>query len=216
MPKVISRSIVVTDTDNDAEAEQKKVQIYYCLCKKMLLVSSVALDTLSRRRVDNSLYFPSSVKFKLKSKDGPTVCIKRPGGKERQHRLLCPNCGLQTAYKGAKDSKDLYILNGALIKIDEDATVAPPGMGGGGQGQNQIMIQRNETQTGKKTSSVSVATTSHEEEMQLEARELGANYDANARVIQMLLEKKPPGQKRKETQGEETTQPKRRKGTLFN
>ena len=46
--------------------------------------------------------------------------------------------------------------------------------------------QKRQSKTVGKFSSVSVATTTEAEEAELESRELGANYDANASVIEML------------------------------
>ena len=41
MPKVISRSIVVTDNQDEQEIEQNRLHTYYCLCGVMILISGV-------------------------------------------------------------------------------------------------------------------------------------------------------------------------------
>ena len=67
-----------------------------------------------------------------------------------------------------------------------------------------------------KFSSVSVATTTEAEEEELESRELGANYDVNARVIRMMLERSNGTGGKRGGEGHGGGEEKRRRaGTLF-
>lgn len=196
----------MTDQDNDSKKGQ--LNVYYCLCKKLALAcSGFELENLQKRKVDNARYVPPDVTYKLSHRPGPTVCLTRSRGKERQHRLLCVNCGLLLAYKPRLDSEDMYIVDGAVLRQDEEANIS--------RGDNQPVVpKRNEIGATSKYGSVSVSTTTEEEEAEIESRELGANYDANASVINMLLNR--GGNKRSRVSKEKEEPIKRKKGTLLN
>lgn len=56
----------------------------------------------------------NGIKKKLYAKRAMPVCIKRDGGKERQYRLNCGNCGIPLAYTATADAVDeLYLIAGA-------------------------------------------------------------------------------------------------------
>eukprot|EP00039_Didymoeca_costata_P010695 m.144708 g.144708 ORF g.144708 m.144708 type:complete len:211 (+) comp14929_c0_seq3:157-789(+) len=191
MPKVISRSVVVTDDRDEQEIEQSRLHSYYCLCGRLALISEIALERMPERKTDNSRCTRTSSKFKLKAVPGKTVLIERNRngkvGRERQDRLNCESCGLPLAYKSSPEDDKIYFIDGSLLLQDEKSTVkieAAP--------LNKI-LQRRSTKEAGKVSSVSVATTTESEEAELEARELGANYDANASVINMLLKRQGHG-----------------------
>eukprot|EP00035_Acanthoeca_spectabilis_P009212 m.164178 g.164178 ORF g.164178 m.164178 type:complete len:211 (-) comp14651_c0_seq1:3950-4582(-) len=209
MPKVISRSIVVTDQDDEVETVIRH-HTYFCLCGKLAMVAEVDIQKLRRRKLDLARLMPSGIKHKLESAPGETVVIARDGGKERQHQEVCTRCQLPLAYRPRKDSDTLYIIDGSLLREDEDHSV--PRAPGAGEAKS---MRRNTKQVGKYTS-VSMATTTEAEEAALEAEELGRNYDANAKVIEMMLGRSAAGMKRdamEKSKGEKAA--KRRKGTLL-
>eukprot|EP00037_Helgoeca_nana_P016153 m.151840 g.151840 ORF g.151840 m.151840 type:complete len:213 (-) comp23367_c0_seq2:182-820(-) len=211
MPKVISRSIIVTDQDDEVEALTRH-HTYFCLCGKLAMVAEVDVHTLAQRKLDGARLVPTSAKFKLESAAGPTVVIARDGGKERQHQQVCTRCQLPLAYRPRKDSDAVYIIDGALLREDEDHSV--PRAPGAGESASSAM-RRNTKQVGKYTS-VSMATTTAEEEAALESQELGRNYDANAKVIEMMLGRSAAGMKRDAMAKAKAEKPtKRRKGTLL-
>lgn len=105
-----------------------------------------------------------------------------------------------------------WSLVGAFLREDETSDVQQPG-GAAGAGADQ---RRDAQALGKKATSVSVSTTSRAEEAELESRELGANYDANASVIEMLLGRGKQGRMREEMeQRKEHQSAKRKRGTLL-
>jgi hypothetical protein len=85
----------------------------------------------------------------------------------------------------------------------------------GGAGAAALTERRNTKSAGKFTS-VSMATTTAAEEAELEKLEAGTNYDANARVIEMMLGRSAAGMKRDAMEKAAKEKPeKRRKGTLL-
>eukprot|EP00041_Stephanoeca_diplocostata_P021757 m.513221 g.513221 ORF g.513221 m.513221 type:complete len:232 (-) comp21903_c0_seq7:2511-3206(-) len=230
MPKVISRSIIVTDQEDEVEAELARHHVYYCLCKQMVMIADVEINGLPGRKFDGARLLPPSTKYKLESREGDVVCLKRGEGKERQYRQTCKYCPLPIAYTAEKGGNKLYILDGALVKQDEPiklrnpdgkqkelvvAPLAASSKDDAGQEETSVTMRRH-TKSAGKFSSVSVATTSEAEEKALESRELESNYDANAKVIEMLLGRSKAGKKRDAMEGDKAkADAKRRKGTLL-
>eukprot|EP00038_Savillea_parva_P003740 m.129605 g.129605 ORF g.129605 m.129605 type:complete len:211 (-) comp11269_c1_seq2:2589-3221(-) len=209
MPKVISRSIVVTDQDDEVE-QMARHHTYFCLCGKLAMVAEFDLSELPRRKLDKARLLPAGGKYKLESNAGGSQLIARDGGKERQHLRVCGRCHLPLAYQPRKDSSSLYVIDGALLREDEDHEIPRAGAVDG-----TAAMRRNAKSAGKHTS-VTMATTMAEEEAQLESQELGRNYDANAKVIEMMLGRSAAGMKRDAMEKAKTEKPaKRRKGTLL-
>ena len=132
----------------------------------------------------------------------------RPGGKERQHRSVCVNCGLLLAYRCHKKSDDVYLVNGAFLMQDEDSGVSRLG---GPAATGFSLIQKKPVEA-----SSTDAMSAQQEEMMADKKELDANYDSNARVIQMMLNR-DNGNKRGAAEPVVEAQPTkvRRKGTLL-
>lgn len=170
------------------------------------------LDELPLRKLDKARYLAENEHFKLIAVDGPTICIKRGNAKERQYRMKCKNCGLPLAYKSRPVCEDLYIMDGALLQEDEKSGISSTASTTAGA--NVGKAQRHSEERGK-FSSVSISTTTEAEEAELDSRELGANYDANASVIEMLLGRSEMGMMGKRLGTDQAAiGAKRRKGTL--
>ena len=82
-----------------------------------------------------------------------------------------------------------------------------------GSASSMAKLKTHAAQEGK-FGSVSVATTTEAEEEELESRELGANYDVNARVIEMMLQRSS-GHNTKRARDQDEGAAKRKRGTLL-
>lgn len=66
MPKIISKSIVCSDTQKDRddskhEYEEEKLKTYYCICGKLsLIIGSFQVENLPLRRCDGSRVLDST------------------------------------------------------------------------------------------------------------------------------------------------------------
>jgi hypothetical protein len=155
------------------------------------------LETLPKRKIDNATYVDGGTKFKLKSKDGPTVFVKREGGKERQDRKMCKKCGLLVAYVCDPKTDKMYLVAGSLLREDEKPSNAtfgrsaqdagleavpelnPDGSGGAAAGGSAggAAGANNETVFGSEMVDEELA----------EANQLAKNYDSNAEVIEKMI-----------------------------
>ena len=118
------------------------------------------------------------------------------------------NCGLLLAYRCHKKSDDVYLVNGAFLMQDEDSGVSRVG---GPAATGFSLIQKKPVEA-----SSTDAMSAQQEEMMADKKELDANYDSNARVIQMMLNR-DNGNKRGAAEPVVKPQPTkvRRKGTLL-
>ena len=126
MPKVVSRSIVVSDTKDQEELEEKPLQSYYCLCGQFTLIlgnlsnclllevillipylffkTDSLLEKLPLRKRDGSRVIDGSKHVnKITCDPDETVYIKREEGIEKQHRFCCkkyfkPICSYEFNY----------------------------------------------------------------------------------------------------------------------
>eukprot|EP00053_Salpingoeca_punica_P008781 m.78388 g.78388 ORF g.78388 m.78388 type:complete len:210 (+) comp14746_c0_seq3:394-1023(+) len=197
---------------HEEDYDEKGLSVYHCLCGQLTLILDVPLNRLAPRRTDGARFLDTDKHpCKIHAEPGPVVCLMRPEGKERQYRMKCKQCGLFVMYRSERDSAKYFIVDGALLLQGESPmmpareTVERP----------KLKIVTQERGSGKsKTGSVSIATTTHEEEKELEALEMGGSYDSNAEVINMYLrrqQQKRPGQE----QPEENASRQRKKGTLL-
>ncbi|KRG03783.1 uncharacterized protein Dmoj_GI18239, isoform B [Drosophila mojavensis] len=235
MPKVVSRSIVCSDTkDQEEYNEEKPLNIYYCLCSKMSLILDCTLEQLPLREADNARVIDANEHAnKLTYNPAPKmIYIRRKGkGIEKQYRYNCRNCNLPLYYRHDSDSHVTFVMSNALHKNKGEKplaqllaaeakakAVSPSGLDSGivDASGKKVMVTRHTKNMGK-FSSVTVSTIDEEED-EIEAREIADSYANNARIIEKQLQRKGGkltdlGAKPK---GEEIAPPqKKQRGTLL-
>ncbi|CAH3138382.1 STING ER exit protein [Pocillopora verrucosa] len=212
MPKVVSRSIVCSDTKDKEEYNQgaTTLTVYHCLCGQMALILDSTLEKLPLRRTDHARVIDGSKHaYKLTCDDGDTVFLRRPGGIERQFRLKCKKCKLWLFYRSLKkDQTVTFVVDGALIQSGDNQvtkTVKPKA--------NKVMVTKRTKEFGK-FSSVTVSTIDEEEE-EIEQHEVASSYAHNAQIIEKQLERKTTAQKRAAIDQIKEDQSKKPRGTLI-
>ncbi|XP_052852214.1 STING ER exit protein [Drosophila gunungcola] len=218
MPKVVSRSIVCSDTkDQEEYNEEKPLNIYYCLCNKMALILDCTLDQLPLREVDNARVINANDHAnKLTYNPTPKmIYIKRKSrgnAIEKQYRYKCRSCNLPLYYRHSPDSQVTFIMFNALIRNKGESPLSqllsselkgstkapaakPASSAGGGEDSGivdasgkKVMVTRHTKNMGK-FSSVTVSTIDEEED-EIEAREIADSYANNARIIEKQLQRK--------------------------
>eukprot|EP00795_Rhopilema_esculentum_P010607 gene10607-19346_t len=202
MPKVISRAIVCSDTQDKEEYKDEDIPlfVYFCICGQLALIIDCELSKLPLRPRDHSRVIDQGHhSFKLTCEDGDEVFLK--------------SCGLWLFYQHEKrNTKITFVVDGALVKGKEDGEsdgrqiFAPK--------KQKIMMKKHTKEFGK-FGSVTVSTIDEEEE-EIEQQEVASSYAFNARVIEKQLQKKRTAQqKAAQLVKEEEMQAKRQRGTLI-
>lgn len=213
MPKVVSRSIVCSDTKDKEEYNQGStaLTVYHCLCGYMALILDCTLEKLPLRRTDHARVIDGSKHaHKLSCVDGETVFVKRPAGIERQFRLKCKKCNLWLFYRPSKkDQTVTFVVDGALVHGGNNQTakaaVKPK--------PNKVIMTKRTKEFGK-FSSVTVSTIDEEEE-EIEQHEVASSYAHNAQIIEKQLERKSTAQKRATAEQLKQDPAKKARGTLI-
>ncbi|EDV32008.1 uncharacterized protein Dana_GF14258 [Drosophila ananassae] len=245
MPKVVSRSIICSDTkDQEEYNEEKPLNIYYCLCNKMALILDCSLEQLPLREVDNARVI-NATEHANKLTYNPTprmIYIKRKSrgnAIEKQYRYKCRSCNLPLYYRHSPDSNVTFVMFNALMRNKGDkpltkilsssseaksktSTSTQSGASAAGEDSGivdasgkKVMVTRHTKNMGK-FSSVTVSTIDEEED-EIEAREIADSYANNARIIEKQLQRK--GGKLSDVgikgKTEDAPPPKKQRGTLL-
>lgn len=197
MPKVVSRSIACSDTQNHQQEyrDDDTLSVYDCLCGQMCLITVSPLHLMPLRSRDKSRVLDQA-KFTFKlyylPETGPNDVIYRSYDNderlvELQHIRRCARCKLPIAYQHqplTNTTCPMFIIKGSLVerKIDGPKSHRNHQQ----EVQKKIFITKKEM---GKFSSVTVSTVDEEEE-EIEALEVADSYAANARIIERQLERK--------------------------
>ncbi|EDV28044.1 uncharacterized protein TRIADDRAFT_53219 [Trichoplax adhaerens] len=184
MPKVVSRSIVCSDTRDQEEYSNKNATlfVYYCICGQMALIIDKKLTELPLRKLDHArVVDKKKQECKMFCNDGKVVILKR--------------CNLDLFYEHTeKDSPTLFILNGALIDSGGGAIKTSVPQTVNSSNNKKVMMKKYTRDMGK-YSSITVSTIDEEED-EIEQREVENSYSANAKVIEQQLNRKEAARKR--------------------
>jgi len=192
MPKVVSRSIVCSDSkDLEEYNEEKPLNIYYCICGRLTLILDCALEKLPLRKRDGARVIDTLINaHKLTYNEGETVAIfRKDRGIEKQYRMNCKDCDLPLYYRHERDSAVTFIFSHALVKKKNEYRMDTGDDEMLEEIPNEKVFVTKHTKHMGKFSSVTVSTIDEEED-EIEAREIADSYANNARIIEKQLQRK--------------------------
>ncbi|XP_054161006.1 STING ER exit protein-like [Oppia nitens] len=212
MPKVVSRSIVCSDSKAEEEySDDKSLNVYHCLCGQLALIVDQPMDRLPLRQRDQSRVVDAAINiYKLLAADNNSsgggdidpkyrpevVYLRRPDGSiEKQLRKKCRKCGLPLVYMTEPQANYFFIIDGSLVSHKKTKPSANTRANGSAAAAAADTTNTERTKITKRTkdmgkfSSVTVSTVDEEEE-EIEAREVADSYAANARIIEKQLDRK--------------------------
>eukprot|EP00731_Ephydatia_muelleri_P037488 Em0484g6a len=221
MPKVISRSIVCTDTKDKEEYDgDTPLYVYYCVCGQLALILDSTLEKLPLRKRDGARVIDvARNSHKVYCEPAGPTFLKRPQGIEQQFRFKCKKCGLPLYYRHSNtDVKVTFVFPGSLVKSgDKPVTTAKPKVLRDDQQppSRKVMMTKHTRDLGK-YSTVTVSTIDEEEE-ELEQREIADSFATNASLVHRQVVRTEEGRKRYAEQKaiEEHVRSKKQKGTLI-
>lgn len=225
MPKIISKSIVCSDSSKERddfkhEVEEERLKTFYCLCGQLaLILSDIAkntskdfsiLDKLPLRKDDGSRVLDSTkIAYKITcNQDNPDkIYIKRSKGIEMQKRFNCKQCKLPLFYTFDSNPAVTFIISKS-IKAKSDNADSSKNMA---SQQNKVFVKKQVKNLGK-FSSVTVSTI-EEENDEINEKEIAESFAMNAKIIEKQLERRK--HKAKEVPDEEVSKVKKPRGTLL-
>ena len=199
------------ETNKEAhEAEDKPLNVYYCLCGQMATILDRKLEKLPLRSRDGSRVIDGTKHAnKTKLEFDEIVHIKRPEGVEKQWRYKCQGCGVQLFYKHDPKSPVTFIFKGAIRTAAAGISQKDIYSQVAQEQPKKRMVTKNFRTMGK-NSCVTVSTVSDDED-ELEDKEIAESYALNAQIINKQLERR--GLKSDHEEGPSNTKEKR--GTLL-
>ena len=214
MPKVVSRSIAVTDSKD--HGSHSDLRLYYCVCGQLSLILDCNLSSLPLRDFDGSRVIDSAKHaHRVKASDKEDIVyIKREKGIEKQFRRKCSSCDIPLFYRHEGRTDIVFCFKGSLVvnRQNDNRPNVPSSF------FRNHPIKR--TREMGKFSSTTVSTVDEEDE-EIEAREVADSYATNAKIIEKQLLRKGIGVKRSgdncasPATDESVSEEKRKRGTLL-
>jgi hypothetical protein len=202
MPKIISKSIVCSDSGKDKddskhEYEEEKLKTYYCLCGQLALIMETdktskkpenlesLIEKLPYRKADGARVLDSTkTAYKITTDPNPQkVFIKRDKGIEIQKRFNCKKCKLPVFYRHENPGVTFIISKSLKLKSDIDSSKNLTSE------QNKVVFVKKQVKNLGKFSSVTVSTI-EEEDDEITEKEIEDSFAANAKIIEKQLERR--------------------------